>query len=105
LTVQSVFIAAAIAIAVAALLRARRIARRLDQIVESYWELRYENGQLRARLDTLQGTPDDSPASGATAFVPLSRLRTVTAPGDTNATFDEARRRDDSAQAATIRRP
>jgi hypothetical protein len=100
-----VFIAAAIVIAVVALLRARRIARRLDQIVESYWELRYENGQLRARLDKLQGTSDDSPPSGATAFVPLSRLRTLTTPGETNASFDEARRSDDSVRAAAIRRP
>ena len=61
-------------IAVAALLRARRIGRRLDQVVEAYWELRYEHGQLRAQIDRLQGKTPEEPA-GSTAFIPLSRLR------------------------------
>jgi hypothetical protein len=61
-------------IAVAALRRARRLGRRLDQVVESYWELRYEYGQLRAQLDRVQGKPAEEPA-GSTAFIPLSRLR------------------------------
>ena len=65
----------AVVIAVAAMLRARRIARRLEKVVESYWELRYEYGQLRAQIDKLQGRPDDPVASGTTAFVPLSSLR------------------------------
>jgi hypothetical protein len=76
LTIQSVLAAAAVAIAIAALLRARRTARRLEKVVESYWELRYEYGQLRAQFDKLQGRSADDPvASGTTAFVPLSRLR------------------------------
>jgi hypothetical protein len=81
LTLEAVFIAAAILLAVMALLRARKIARRLDQVVESYWELRYENGQLRAQIDKLQGKSENArqaqgeAGAGATAFVPLSRLR------------------------------
>jgi hypothetical protein len=68
------FAAAALLCAAAALLRARRIGRRLDQIVESYWELRYEYGQLRAHVDRLQGKAPEEPA-GSAAFIPLTRLR------------------------------
>jgi hypothetical protein len=68
--------------AVAAWTKARRLARRLERLTESYWELRYEHGQLRARVNRLD--PEDSQARGATepardggttAFVPLSSLR------------------------------
>jgi hypothetical protein len=57
-------------------LRARRIGRRLDQVVESYWELRYEYGQLRAHVERLQGKAPEEPA-GSTAFIPLTRLRSA----------------------------
>ena len=69
----------ALVIAVAALAKARRVARRLERLTESYWELRYEHGQLRARIARLD--PDPAPASpdpraaGSTAFVPLSSLK------------------------------
>ena len=60
--------------------RARRLARRLERLTESYWELRYEQGQLRARMNRVD---PEEPASareparpaGATAFVPLSSLK------------------------------
>jgi hypothetical protein len=90
---------AAVVIAVVALLRARRVARRLEKVVESYWELRYEYGQLRAQIDKLHGRPEDPIASGTTAFVPLSRLRS---PGS-GATFDETRAAE--GVAASIKRP
>jgi hypothetical protein len=56
----------------------RRLARRLERLTESYWELRYELGQLRSRINRLD--PEESPAPeatprGATAFVPLSSLK------------------------------
>jgi hypothetical protein len=66
--------------AAAALLRARRLARRLERLTESYWELRYEHGQLRARVARLDpeqssGLPDPQRPAGSTAFVPLSSLK------------------------------
>jgi hypothetical protein len=72
---------AAVLVAVAALVRARRLTKRLDRLTESYWELRYEHGQLRARVNRLD--PETPPADrvppaapgGTTAFVPLSSLR------------------------------
>ena len=68
-----------------ALLRARATARRLERLSESYWELRYEAGQLRARIARLEVTsgvrdPEQAdaprPASpAATTFVPLYSLK------------------------------
>ena len=75
------FTGAAVLVAVAALARARRLAKRLERLTESYWELRYEHGQLRARVNRLDpaATPAESapaPARAATtAFVPLASLR------------------------------
>jgi hypothetical protein len=70
---------AALATAGAALLKARRVSRRLERLTESYWELRYEHGQLRARvarLDPEQPPPAaDAPRAATTAFVPLSSLK------------------------------
>jgi hypothetical protein len=72
--------AAAALVAATALVKARRLARRLERLTESYWELRYEHGQLRARVNRLD--PEHPPAasepaaqSGTTAFVPLSSLK------------------------------
>jgi hypothetical protein len=78
---QWLLIGVAVLIAVAALVRARRTAKRLDRLTESYWELRYEHGQLRGRLKALEpqaaaAEPEQAglPA-GTTAFVPLSSLK------------------------------
>jgi hypothetical protein len=71
---------AALLTALAAFVKARRTARRLERLTESYWELRYEHGQLRARFN--QGNPESSGASPepaiqrpADAFIPLSSLK------------------------------
>jgi hypothetical protein len=73
---------AALVIAAAALLKARRVARRLERLTESYWELRYEHGQLQARVNRLDpeeslrsNAPAPDPRGGAVAFVPLSSLK------------------------------
>jgi hypothetical protein len=74
--------ATALVLAALALARARGVSRRVERLAESYWELRYENGQLRARLARLEGQPDAegtpvaerAPAAPA-AFIPLSTLK------------------------------
>jgi len=72
---------AAVLVAVAALVRARSLARRLDRLTESYWELRYDYGQLRSRIAQLEpSAPGEAPvqeraAASQTAFVPLSSLK------------------------------
>jgi hypothetical protein len=80
LTFHWLLTGAALLLAGVAFLHARRIARRLERLTDSYWELRYEYGQLRSRLarldpETPAETPAPAPPPGATAFVPLSSLK------------------------------
>ncbi len=76
----SLLTGAALIAAAAALVKARKLAKRLERLSESYWELRYEHGQLRARLNRLDPEPIAAPSDprhqpGVTAFVPLSSLK------------------------------
>ena len=81
--IPSGIVAAAMIVAVLALVRARAVARRLERLSESYWELRYESGQLKARVTRLEieaglrePPPESAPAQPvATSFVPLSSLK------------------------------
>ena len=75
---------AALFTGVAGWTKARRLARRLERLTESYWELRYEHGQLQSRLKRLgldepgaTGSVAGEPVEprGTTAFVPLSSLK------------------------------
>ena len=81
LTLQWFTTGIAVLVAIAALVRARSLARRLDRLTESYWELRYDYGQLRSRIAQLEPSgPADPPvqeraATSQTAFVPLSSLK------------------------------
>jgi type II secretory pathway component PulJ len=82
LTLPFLLTTAALFIAAVALVRARRASRRLERLTESYWELRYEVAQMRARVARLEPPPAPDPAEAgagssgaATAFVPLSSLK------------------------------
>jgi hypothetical protein len=90
LTLHWLLTVAAVLIAALALGRARRVTKRLERLTESYWELRYDHGQLRARVARLDpeaplttststsASPAEQPrpqAGAATAFVPLSSLK------------------------------
>jgi hypothetical protein len=66
----------------AAIAWARHVSRRLERLAQSYWELRYEYGQLNARVGRLEPpeattAPEEPEAPGRpkTSFVPLSSLR------------------------------
>ena len=81
----------AVLIALVALAKARRAAKRLERLTETYWELRYDHGQLRARVAKLDpegnigtagsagnvtpGQADAAPKPGGAHFVPLSSLK------------------------------
>jgi hypothetical protein len=80
----SIFAGVAALVAVVALWRARAAAKRIERLSESYWELRYESGQLKARVTRLEvetglREPSPDPEGGqptaATTFVPLSSLK------------------------------
>jgi hypothetical protein len=81
LTLNGLVIAGALVLAIAALISARRAVRRLERLSESYWELRYESGQLKARItriETAAGVREPQelpPPAVPTAFVPLSSLK------------------------------
>ena len=84
LTLHWLLTVAAIGVAIVALIRARRANRRLERLTETYWELRYDHGQLRARVDRLDPQSSSSPAAtqvdrpakaGSVNFVPLSSLK------------------------------
>jgi hypothetical protein len=74
--------AVAVLLALAAWVRARRLARKLEALNQSYWELRYDFTRLRsqvARLDPAEPEPEAPPAGvqgGQTiAYVPLASIR------------------------------
>jgi hypothetical protein len=72
---------AALAAAFVALRQARRTARRLAQLSEMYWELKYLHGELRAQLQGQAGdagpltTPPPSVRPSSDGFVPLASLK------------------------------
>ena len=62
---------AALVIAVVAFAQARRTARQLAQITEMYWQLKFDHGELKAKVD-----PSTPPApEPKQTFVPLVSLR------------------------------
>jgi len=77
LTLHWLLTGAALLAAGAALVAARRQSKRLERLTESYWELRYDHGQLRARVNRLD--PEQQAAAApeppATNFIPLSSLK------------------------------
>jgi hypothetical protein len=70
---------ACILLALLALRRARRTARRLEELTQSYWQLRYEVEELRLQLQgrQVQSAVIDRPSRPPTgdAFVPLASLK------------------------------
>ncbi|HET7699192.1 MAG TPA: hypothetical protein VFK57_25960 [Vicinamibacterales bacterium] len=71
----------ALLLAAAAWIRAGRLARKLEALTQSYWELRYDFTRLRSQVHRLDpesepAEPPAAPASGETiAFVPLNSIK------------------------------
>jgi hypothetical protein len=58
--------------------QARRAAKRLEQLSQMYWELRYQHGELRVQVERLTGptpSPPAPPSRPGEAFVPLASLK------------------------------
>ena len=71
---------AALVTAVLAWARARRTAQRLDQLLQMYWELKYQHGELRRDLQQMNGqgqssAPGPERPAPTDAFVPLASLK------------------------------
>jgi hypothetical protein len=62
---------ASLFIALAAWVHARRTARQLAQVTEMYWQLKFDHGELKQKVD-----PSAPPAPDVKqTFVPLSSIR------------------------------
>ena len=73
----SVVAIVALVIAVIAFAHARRTARKLAMLEEQYWQLKFDHGELKAKVD-----PASPPApEPKLTFVPLIRLRSASAEG------------------------
>jgi hypothetical protein len=62
----------------AAWARAGRLARKLEGLTQSYWELRYDYTRLRsqvARLDPAEPADEPPPAPQGVTFVPLASIK------------------------------
>ena len=65
-------------IALAALATARRLSRRLGQLSEQYWELKYEHGELKSRVRAIAPTPEEQEAARPAVqqtFIPLTSIK------------------------------
>ncbi len=47
----------ALVVALAALAHARRTARQLAQVTEMYWQLKFDHGELKAKVDPAGARP------------------------------------------------
>jgi hypothetical protein len=86
LTFALILAGLSLAVAVFAVFTARATAAKAERLTESYWELRYEIGQLKVRANRLESAagppePDTAPERAAVrsespvTFVPLSSLK------------------------------
>ncbi|MDR1989229.1 MAG: hypothetical protein LBQ09_03250 [Acidobacteriaceae bacterium] len=86
MTFPFIIAGAALLVAITVWMRLRVVARRLDRLTESYWQLRYDIGQMKThvpRLDAAASRADAAsalhPRAAAAAppatIVPLASLR------------------------------
>ena len=79
MTLLWIVTSASLAVALIAIGQARRTAKRLEQLTQNYWELKYQNGELRVQLQQLTGESSPQPptttAQGRDSFVPLASLK------------------------------
>jgi hypothetical protein len=81
MTLLAFVTAIAVVVALVAWRQARRTARRLEQLTQMYWELKYQHGELRVELQRGRGPAppvDETPAQAASAggaFIPLTSLK------------------------------
>jgi hypothetical protein len=63
--------ASALLVALVAYVHVRRTARQLAQVTEMYWQLKFDHGELKAKVDP-QAPPAAQPKE---TFVPLTQLK------------------------------
>ena len=66
----------ALVLAAASWIVARRAARRAAQLSDMYWQLRYDHGELKTRVDALAPAPGATPRTApGTHFVALTDVK------------------------------
>jgi hypothetical protein len=66
----------ALGLAAASWVVARRAARRAAQLSDMYWQLRYDHGELKTRVDALAPAPGTPPRTApGTQFVALTDVK------------------------------
>lgn len=72
-------VAAGWLLALVAWLMVRRLSRRVSELTKMYWEVKYDVGELKARLRTLAPNDPQAPAPSSPAplqgFVALSDVK------------------------------
>jgi hypothetical protein len=63
--------AIALVVALVALALVRRQGRRLAELTDMYWQLRYDHGELKATVNP----PPPAPPAPTSAFVPLGSIK------------------------------
>lgn len=71
MTALWVLVAVALIVALAAWVQARRTARHLADLTQMYWQLKFEHGELKAKVDP----PEPVAAAPKSTFVPLSSVK------------------------------
>lgn len=67
---------AALLLAAAGWVAARRAARQVRDLTQMYWQLKFEHGELKARVDRALPDPAAPPRVPAgTQFVPLTSVK------------------------------
>ena len=61
----------ALVVALVALAHARGTARKLAQVTEMYWQLKFDHGELKAKVDP----PTPAAPEPKATFVPLTQLK------------------------------
>ena len=71
MTALWVLVVVALIVALAAWVQARRTARQLADLTQMYWQLKFEHGELKAKVDP----PAPVAAAPKSTFVPLSSIK------------------------------
>ncbi|MGE0813737.1 MAG: hypothetical protein AB7O28_05470 [Vicinamibacterales bacterium] len=67
---------AAAVVAAASWIVARRAARQARDVTAMYWQLKFEHGELKARVDRALPAPGEPPRMpSGTQFVPLTSVK------------------------------
>ena len=76
MTIEGVMAGAGLVLALMAWMAARGAGRRVSQLQDMYWALKFEHTELKARVDRVAPEPGAAPRTApGTQFVPLTDVK------------------------------